>query len=51
MAIDQGTLDAIVHAVTAAMNVQQQAGGRVDTKAIGGPPQWNSNVDEGGFAE
>ena len=51
MAIDQDTLEAIVQAVTAAMHAQQQSGGRVDNKAIGGPPEWNSNVDEGGFAE
>ena len=51
MAIDQDTIDAIVHAVTAAMTAQSQSGGRVDTKAIGGPPEGNSNVDEGGFAE
>ena len=51
MAIDQDTLDAIVHAVTTAMNVKQQSGGRIDTKAIGGPPEWNSNQDESGFAE
>ena len=51
MPIDQDTLEAIVHAVTTAMSVQQQAGSRGDTKAIGGPPEWNSHADEGGFAE
>ena len=51
MAIDQDTIDAIVLAVSAAMNAQNQTGGKVESKAIGGPPEWNSNVDEGGFAE
>ena len=51
MAIDQDTIDAIVHAVAAAMTAQQHTGGKVDTKAIGSPPEWNSNQDEGGFVE
>ena len=51
MAIDQDTIDAIVHAVTAAMTAQQQSGGKIDTKASGGPPEWNSNQEESGFVE
>ena len=52
MALDQDTLEAIIQAVTAAMTAQSQMGTRgADTKAIGGPPEWNSNADEGGFSE
>ena len=50
MPVDQDTLDAIVHPVTTAMTVQQ-SGGKADSKAIGGPPDWNSNQDEAGFIE
>ena len=50
MAIDQETLEAIVHAVTAAMTMQNgQTGG--GTKSIGGPPEWHSSQDEAGFME
>ena len=51
MAIDQDTIDAIVHAVSAVMTAQQQSGMKMDTKAIGSPPEWNSNQEESGFAE
>ena len=52
MPIDQDTLEAIVQAVTTAMTVHQQTGsGRMDTKAIGGPPEWNSSQEEAGFVE
>ena len=50
MPIDQDTLDAIVHAVTTAMTMQQGVN-KVDTRAIGGPPEWHSNQDEAGFVE
>ena len=50
MGIDQETLQAIVHAVTAAMKVQN--GGNINnSKSIGGPPEWHSSQDEAGFAE
>ena len=50
MAIDQDTLDAIVLAVTTAMNMKQ-GGNQSNNKAIGGPPEWHSNQEEAGFAE
>ena len=50
MPIDQDTLDAIVHAVTTAMTVKQ-GGSNGNMKAIGGPPEWQSNQDEAGFVE
>ena len=52
MPIDQETLEAIVQAVTTAMSVHQQSGGgRMDPKAMGGPPEWNSGQEEAGFVE
>ena len=50
MGIDQETLEAIVHAVTAAMKVQN-GGSTNSSKSIGGPPEWHSSQDEGGFVE
>ena len=50
MPVDQEVLEAIVHAVTTAMTVRQ-SGANSDNKAIGGPPDWNSNQDEAGFVE
>ena len=51
MAIDQDILDAIAYAVTAAMSAQQKTGAKMDNKALGSPPEWNSNQEESGFVE
>ena len=51
MALNEDTIAAIVQAVTAAMAASRQGGGKIDTKAIGGPPEWDSNKEDNGFVE
>ena len=51
MALNEDTIAAIVQAVTTAMTATRQSGGRIDAKALGGPPEWDANKDESGFLE
>ena len=52
--LDPAVITAIAQAVTVAMQAMQQGqqgAGRIDYKAIGGPPEWDSSRDENGFVE
>ena len=49
MALNEDAIAAIVHAVTAALSNARISGGRIDAKALGGPPEWDANKDESGF--
>ena len=51
MALTEEMIQAIAQAVTLAMNQTKQGAGRIDTKAIGGPPEWDSTKEETQFME